>query len=309
MRSSVEVLWTARYDYPAKWRLAHHNHDYFQFLYILSGRGSIIVDAEERALTPHLAVLVKPRQDHALTASTLVKTLDVKFRVISPRLRELLLAAPAFAEDGLSEVVGHLDRIRSEGEERLPFFRDLCAAHMSQILILFLRRHEHSIPCCLSAEDHPRRAADPITRKVLDMINKEYAAELNVQAIAHRLGLSERYVRGRFRAFVGMPPSDYLVHFRIERARELIEFSDYALKEIAALTGFKSIHHFTRTFVRIMHAPPGQWRRTYRDGIRRDVYISPAFSNTIWTQPASRTVPNPSKAAPAKAKKSVTQTA
>jgi AraC-like DNA-binding protein len=53
----------------------------------------------------------------------------------------------------------------------------------------------------------------------------------------------------------------YLLECRIEQAKELISYSDYALKEIAERVGFKNIHHFTRVFSEITGVSPGLWRQ------------------------------------------------
>jgi hypothetical protein len=80
----------------------------------------------------------------------------------------------------------------------------------------------------------------------------------------------------------------YLLHYRVKRSQELIQNTDCALKEVAELAGFKSIHHFTRVFRDIVGETPGAWRQKYRVGICKDVCIDPGFSNAIWTVQESR---------------------
>ena len=72
----------------------------------------------------------------------------------------------------------------------------------------------------------------------------------------------------------------YLTQYRVRKAMELIQYSDYALKDVAGLVGFKTIHHFTRVFHEIAGTTPGAWRRKYQAGICKDVVIDPHFSNT-----------------------------
>ncbi|HLQ51011.1 MAG TPA: helix-turn-helix domain-containing protein, partial [Terriglobales bacterium] len=101
--------------------------------------------------------------------------------------------------------------------------------------------------------------------------------------IANSLGLSNRSVHRHFKETMGMPPMRYLLQYRVEKAKDLIRYSDYALKEIAELTGFKTIHHFTRVFSEIAGVPPAAWRRKYCQGICKDVCIDPHFSNVVMT--------------------------
>jgi AraC-like DNA-binding protein len=69
----------------------------------------------------------------------------------------------------------------------------------------------------------------------------------------------------------------------VEKACELMIYSDYSLKQISEMTGFKSIHHFSRVFREQKGISPGQFCRMEREGIRKDVYIDDSFDNTVST--------------------------
>jgi len=55
----------------------------------------------------------------------------------------------------------------------------------------------------------------------------------------------------------------------------------YSLKEITEMSGFRTLHHFTRVFHLVTSETPAAWRRKNRQGICRDVYIDANFSNVI----------------------------
>src|SRR5262249_19054829 len=139
--STIDVLWTARYDYQPGWVLEPHHHTYFQMLYVLSGKGVFQLEEHDFALRSGLLLLVKPEVVHGATASAVIKTLDIKFLVRNPRLRKELLRAPSCAQMGDSPIPELLERIRFEGERRNPHYRDLCRALMAEILLLYLRHH------------------------------------------------------------------------------------------------------------------------------------------------------------------------
>ena len=122
-------------------------------------------------------------------------------------------------------------------------------------------------------------------RRTLDFIKTRYAEDLTLQEIASAVGGSDRHIRRHFEERLGMPPMRYLLHFRVKRSQELIQNTDCALKEVAELAGFKSIHHFTCVFRDIVGETPGAWRQKFRAGICKDVCIDPGFSNAIRTVP------------------------
>jgi AraC-like DNA-binding protein len=283
LTSSVEVLWTARYDYQPTWKLEPHEHDYFQIIYFLSGSGSFLLDGHERPVAHGDLFLIKPQHRHGLTVASVIKTLDLKFVVKDAHLQRTLLRAASYFPD-CEPALSHLfERIRQEGEGKGALFQELCGAYLLELLILLLRQERRPARVAHLAKVPAGCPADAVSKRVVEFIQQHYAEDVHLPEIARVLGVSERRIRQKFQESVGIPPMRYLLQCRVEQAKELINYSDYALKEIAERVGFKNIHHFTRVFSEIAGVSPGLWRQQNRQGIRKDVYINPHFSNTIWT--------------------------
>ena len=304
--SIVDVLWTARYDYESGWTLSPHQHAFFQIIYCLGGRGTLTIGGEAHPLAPRTLFLIAPSHSHGLMAATAVKTLDIKFRVREARLRRQLLHMPAVwrrADKGLAHL---LERIRHEGEMQQPYFRELCAASLLDMLIALVRQHSSADATAAVAAtvvgqratvgtpgdsdwldqqypaDLPNGALnDAIARRAVRYLHQHYAHPLTLRELSRKLGISERHLRTRVQQALGQSPPRYLAQYRVDRAKDLIAHREFALKDVAERTGFKSIHHFTRTFTRLVGLPPAAWRRAYHDGIRRDVNIDPHFVNDL----------------------------
>jgi|EndMetStandDraft_3_1072993.scaffolds.fasta_scaffold151307_2 AraC-like DNA-binding protein len=318
--SIVDVLWTARYDYESGWTLSPHQHAFFQIIYCLGGRGTLTIGGEAHPLAPRTLFLIAPAHSHGLVAATAVKTLDIKFRVREARLRRQLLHMPAVwrrADKGLAHL---LERIRHEGEQRQPYFRELCAASLLDMLIALVRQHatrQHDARRQAAGEKARARSAgagtgfgtgggaarpaddadwldqtyptdlpdgaltDAVARRAVRYLHQHYAHPLTLRELSRVLGISERHLRTRVQLALGQSPPRYLAQYRVDRAKDLIAHREFALKDVAERTGFKSIHHFTRTFTRLVGLPPAAWRRAYHDGIRRDVNIDPHFVNDL----------------------------
>src|SRR5437870_9412540 len=116
LTSSVEVLWTARYDYQPSWKLEPHEHDYFQIIYFLSGNGSFLLDGREQPIAHGDLFLLKPQQLHGLTVASVIKTLDLKFVVKDAHLQRTLLRAVSYFPDCDPAITHLFERIRQEGE-------------------------------------------------------------------------------------------------------------------------------------------------------------------------------------------------
>jgi quercetin dioxygenase-like cupin family protein len=93
LTASVDVLWTARYDYKHNWKLVPHEHNYFQMIYFLAGSGCLFLKDREYRIRPDDLFLIKPHKKHALAPYSPLKTLDLKFRVYDGSLRQSLLKA------------------------------------------------------------------------------------------------------------------------------------------------------------------------------------------------------------------------
>lgn len=296
LTSNVEVLWTARYDYEPGWSLAPHQHEFFQMIYCLGGAGTATIAGEVHALAPGTLFLIAPGRPHGLTPGTAkkpvaVRTLDIKFRVNDTRLQRALVWLPAVWRQADETVVHLLERIRHEGEHRQPFFRELCATSLVEILITLVRSAHGAIPDKRYAADLPAGSVvDAIARRAVQYLHDHHAEALTIKKVARILGVSERHLRTKLEEALGQTPHRYLAEYRIDRAKDLITHQELALKDVATRTGFKTVHHFTRTFTQLAGISPGAWRRLHADGVRRDVCISPKFVNdlsVVLTEPRS----------------------
>jgi AraC-like DNA-binding protein len=286
LTSSVDVLWTARYDYRCNWKLLPHKHDYFQMIYFVSGSGRLLLGDAEYCIEPCDLFLIKPQRIHGLAPDSPVKTLDLKFAVNDPALRESLLDATERITQSDSAIALHFEHIRREGERKDHLYRECCNLFLLQILLQYLRQDKHS-SSIQAAEfgSEDEIPDDSVVRKALEFIRTHYSDDLELTQIAQSVQRSDRHLRQHFEDCLGLSPMRYLQQYRLRKAKELIQYSDYPLKEIAELVGFKTIHHFTRVFHDLLGESPGAWRRKYQAGICKDVCIEPDFSNVNWTVP------------------------
>lgn len=67
-----------------------------------------------------------------------------------------------------------------------------------------------------------------------------------------------------FKKSLGMSPRDYLVHIRIEKARELLANSEMSILEIAQEVGYSSGQVLARAFAKSMHVTPRAYRSQSR---------------------------------------------
>jgi AraC-like DNA-binding protein len=279
----VDVLWMARYDYRPGWALRRHHHNYLQMILFLDGTGMFTVAGRAFPIRGGELFLIRAGEAHGFRAESLVHTLDVKFRVRPGALARRLRDAAVVRRQNEPSLAARLERIRAEGEQKPLFYRELCSVLMSEILYLYLRQDQNgAFPDNSSAADEAV-AHDPVLERALGCIRARYHEPLNVREIARAAGCTERTLRLHFHAVLRMRPLAFLQRYRIAKAKSLIQYSDYALKEIAEQAGFQTVHHFTRLFTATENRSPAVWRSDYHKGIRKDVYINPRLENRNMT--------------------------
>jgi AraC family transcriptional regulator len=99
-------------------------------------------------------------------------------------------------------------------------------------------------------------------RAVLEYIDKHLAAALTVRDLAAVAHLSPYHFARLFKISTGLPPHQYVIARRVERAKQLLRGGDdWTLAQVAARSGFFDQGHFTRHFKRLVGVTPKYFRR------------------------------------------------
>jgi AraC-like DNA-binding protein len=94
-----------------------------------------------------------------------------------------------------------------------------------------------------------------------DAIDRGYATELDIPALARIALVSEAHFIRTFRATFGETPHRYLQRRRVERAMALLRNTDRSVTDICFAVGFSSLGTFSRTFRDIVGESPSAFRR------------------------------------------------
>ncbi|GCD41432.1 GlxA family transcriptional regulator [Streptomyces paromomycinus] len=139
--------------------------------------------------------------------------------------------------------------------------RDL-ALDVARHLVVFLRRpgNQTQFSAQLAAQTADRR---PL-RDVQQWITENPAADLSVDTLADRAGLSPRHFARAFRAEVGMTPGRYVDRVRLEAARRLLEDTADGVEGISRRCGYGTPEAMRRAFTRTLGAAPAEYRRRFR---------------------------------------------
>ena len=97
-------------------------------------------------------------------------------------------------------------------------------------------------------------------RMVIEYIMENLGGSPTLEQMAAVVQLSPYHFARQFKAATGLPPHQYVIARRIERAKKiLLSETDLSLAEIATLVGFSDQSQFTRHFKRLIGVTPGRF--------------------------------------------------
>lgn len=102
--------------------------------------------------------------------------------------------------------------------------------------------------------------------KILDAISYisvHLHLPLTVRSLAERAHQNPEYFSRLFERYTGSRPLAYINEKRIERAQYLIMTTSSKYAEVAEMTGFESLSHFSRTFKKVTGMSPGIYKKLF----------------------------------------------
>ena len=97
--------------------------------------------------------------------------------------------------------------------------------------------------------------------RVLDFMRQNFAKETRLWELAELAGMSPHYFCDLFKKSTGFSPHQYLLRYRIDRAKIFLRSPQFEIRQVAMVTGFGDQSHFSKVFRRISGVTPTQFRR------------------------------------------------
>ncbi|MNN48651.1 HTH-type transcriptional activator Btr [compost metagenome] len=78
--------------------------------------------------------------------------------------------------------------------------------------------------------------------------------------LASNLGLNRKYLSTIFKQATGMPPRQYLLRYRMERACGLLKKGNYTISEVAGSVGYQDALLFSKMFKKMIGISPKNYK-------------------------------------------------
>lgn len=255
--------------------LPDHLHDWYELVYVHSGKGSFFIDREIYDMgagdlfaipgnTIHRAF---PDREDPVTSTAVFfgaaalqqPSLGESFSYL--RCFELCRKNKSFKlvlpQRFLQTVEPALASIHDELNAREPGYRHAVMLHL-QSLLLGIGRAVGRDP----GAPEPLPTVGPAWLKdALLHIDRRFAEPIGLAELAERAAVSPAHFSRLFKRLVGMNVTEFIATKRIIRAMDLLADGELGISVVAESCGFESMPHFHRTFKRIAGMTPAAYRK------------------------------------------------
>lgn len=107
---------------------------------------------------------------------------------------------------------------------------------------------------------HP--VASDIVSQAVRYLEEHYSEPITLETLEELLACNSRMLLRKFKSEWNTTPIDYLIQFRMDKAKELLLHTQIPVKDIAVSVGYADHYYFSRLFKKHIGIPPVRYRST-----------------------------------------------
>ena len=141
----------------------------------------------------------------------------------------------------------------------------MLSARLAEILLIQALRAR--VAAKAPGDDHTHglcALADPAIGTAMRLIHARPAEDWTVERLAREVAMSRSAFAARFAELVGMPPLQYLTHWRMTEAAQRLRDGGESVAQVAERVGYANAAAFMKAFTRVHGVGPGTYRRRNR---------------------------------------------
>ena len=115
---------------------------------------------------------------------------------------------------------------------------------------------------CRLVYKHKTKQYSPVVKKTVLIIESDISAELSLNALAKKQGVSDGYLSTVFKKETGKTLSEYIRDRRIEHAKYLLNTTHLQIQTIALRCGIMDVQYFSKMFKKQIGKTPKEYRES-----------------------------------------------
>lgn len=213
-------------------------------------------DEHEPQWIPNVLEAVKQR-DASAVQSLLINQMHelINMNVSKEKIQSLIIELFVHLFQFLQEKAREEDHLLEEG---MRDYQSIVEYKTIEKLFEFTEQR------CLSIIEYISKSpsSPPLrtVQQVKKMINEAYSHNLSLKSIAEQLYITPAYLGRIFKLYEGISFNDYLMRYRMEQAKRLLETTEKKVYEIALQVGYRQLDWFYKKFKEYTGKSPSDFR-------------------------------------------------
>lgn len=220
---SIKVLGPATFNQP------HIHFDFVEDIY------------SKEVKISHQPLESIPESKHHLFRKDLTQEINLAIPPLIP------LKNPDYFETMLFDLI-------SEYDAKLPYYQ-------TQVKGLLIQLWTYLIRDLFWNTASQRQSQKDLLLEIKDYLTFNANKNLTLKELEDQFAISKYHLIRLFKDAYGTSPIQFHQLIRIEKAKDLIQFTDDSITEIAEKMGYTGIHSFSRAFKKVDHVSPTFYRK------------------------------------------------
>lgn len=161
----------------------------------------------------------------------------------------------------LANLIKQLNAIKQKGIIRIMMKEGI----VYQILSAHMVQHNRDVNKKKQPTTSLLKKEMKLVRKIANKISKNVSEDYNVEDIANELGIPQAKLQEGFKLLFSRTVIEYIRHVRLEKARELLNSTDYNISQVVYSIGFSSRSYFSKIFKRKYGISPSEFLKNKQE--------------------------------------------
>ena len=258
--------------------LSDHIHDYYEIVYVYSGKGTIFIDDHFYDMRQGDVFLIPsdtihhamPDKDEPVTSTIIFFSPTLIYNILiddffsflnlfemAKKVKSYKTSLPLENQKKMEEQLLNIDQEMQKNE--------LGSKHASllivhQIILEIYRVHMDTKQHLMETNTY----GPDWVKEILAYINNHLSHSLTLTELASQALVSTSHFSRVFKQTTGMGLTVYLNSKRVIKAKELLVETNYSVSHIAEICGFESMTHFHRIFKKYIDRTPASFRKEHK---------------------------------------------
>ena len=255
-----------------------HSHDYFEINYVLKGSLNVHINLNNKIMREGDFCIISPQTQHSIRASDHAVSMVVALRkstfqdaffnilksenllsiffkncLYSSRQSYLLFNVPP--SEYICEIIRN---IFAESYSAMRSSNEIACNYLSILFCMILRTYSSTY--LFHSDEHSIISQMPL---ILTYLKSNYK-KITLNELADFWGYNSDYLGKQIYKTTGYHYNDIITKLKVDEAAQWLQYSNKKIEEIAEITGYNSLQHFSRAFRSKMGISPAAYRKEHR---------------------------------------------